>query len=54
MSSGDRVPEVITTLWKRSKTGFIAIAASLQQSWEAMGYDGLCNALWARKNGVWE
>ena len=33
MSSGERVPEVITTDWKRSKTGLMAIEASLQHSW---------------------
>mmetsp|Transcript_24129 Transcript_24129/g.72521 ORF Transcript_24129/g.72521 Transcript_24129/m.72521 type:complete len:272 (-) Transcript_24129:276-1091(-) len=35
MSMGDRVPEVMTTDWKRSKTGFIAIEASLQQNWKS-------------------
>ena len=35
ISMGERVPEVITTLWKRSKTGLIAIDASLQHSWKS-------------------
>ena len=30
MSSGEIVPEVITTLLKRSKTGLIAMAGSMQ------------------------
>lgn len=30
MSMGDNVPDVMTTLWKRSKIGFIAIDESKQ------------------------
>ena len=30
MSRGDRVPDVMTTLWKRSKTGLMAMDASMQ------------------------
>ena len=35
MSIGESVPEVITTDWNRSKTGLIAIDASLQQNWKS-------------------
>ena len=31
----ERVPEVMMTDWKRSKTGLIAIDASLQHSWKS-------------------
>jgi hypothetical protein len=31
MSRGDRVPEVMTTDWKRSKTGLMAMEASKQR-----------------------
>ena len=34
ISMGESVPEVITTDWNLSKTGFIAIDASLQQNWK--------------------
>ncbi len=35
---GDRVPDVIMTLWNRSKIGFIAIEASRQQKYK-IGFD---------------
>jgi hypothetical protein len=34
MSSGEIVPEVITTLLNRSKTGLIAMAGSRQVKWK--------------------
>ena len=34
ISIGESVPEVMTTDWKRSKTGLIAMEASLQQNWK--------------------
>lgn len=30
MSKGDKVPDVITTVWNRSNTGFIAMEESKQ------------------------
>ena len=35
MSMGESVPEVMTTDWKRSNTGLIAMDASLQQNWKS-------------------
>jgi len=35
ISIGERVPEVMTTDWKRSKTGLMAMEASLQQNWKS-------------------
>ena len=35
ISIGESVPEVMTTDWNRSKTGLIAIEASLQQNWNS-------------------
>mmetsp|Transcript_21648 Transcript_21648/g.51344 ORF Transcript_21648/g.51344 Transcript_21648/m.51344 type:complete len:312 (-) Transcript_21648:223-1158(-) len=34
ISMGDSVPEVMTTDWNLSKTGFMAMEASLQQNWK--------------------
>lgn len=38
ISIGDNVPEVIITLWNRSKIGLMAIEASKQQKYR-MGFD---------------
>ena len=47
MSIGLSVPLVMTTDWNRSKTGLIAIDASLQQNWKS----GSCSVGVRSSNG---